>query len=122
RDFYVEYGFRGLAMALENRAEAEAAEAAPKTKGKSSKRAGQDDMFEQQESAEASEAAEAAQQRSVDYDVILTWDSFEAWLAKIEAAALTALDTETTSLDELQAQIVGISFSVEPAAAAYIPL
>ena len=117
-DFYVEYGFRGLAMALENRE----AEDAPKAKGKSSKRTGQGDMFEQQESAEASEEATAAQQRSVDYDVILTWASFDAWLAKIEAAPLTALDTETTSLDELQAQIVGISFSVEPGAAAYIPL
>jgi len=121
-DFYIEYGFRGLAMALESRAEAAAAEAAPKAKGKSSKRADQDDMFEQQESAEASEEAAAAQQRSVDYDVILTWASFEAWLAKIEAAALTALDTETTSLDELQAKIVGISFSVEPGTGAYIPL
>ncbi|MET1113415.1 MAG: DNA polymerase I [Comamonas sp.] len=122
QDFYIEYGFRGLAMALESRAEAAAAEAAPKVKGKSSKRADQDDMFEQQESAEATAEAEAAQQRSVDYDVILTWASFDAWLAKIEAAPLTALDTETTSLDELQAKIVGISFSVEPGAAAYIPL
>ncbi|MEF9999496.1 MAG: DNA polymerase I [Comamonas sp.] len=124
RDFYLEYGFKGLAMALENQAEAAAEE--PKAKAKAAKpRADQDtgDMFaEQQESAEATEEAQAAQQRSVDYDVILTWASFDAWLAKIEAAPLTALDTETTSLDEMRAEIVGISFSVEPGAAAYIPL
>ena len=127
RDFYMEYGFRGLAMALESRAEAAAeAEAAAQPKAKPVKpRADQDtgDMFaEMQESAEATEEAEAAQGRGVDYDVILTWASFEAWLAKIEAAPLTALDTETDSLDEMRAEIVGISFSVEPGAAAYIPL
>jgi len=125
RDFYMEYGFRGLAMALENRSEAEA-EAASKAKPKAGKpRADQDtdDMFaERQESEEATEEAIAAQERKVDYDVILTWESFDAWLAKIEAAPLTALDTETTSLDELQAKIVGLSFSVAPGAAAYIPL
>ena len=47
---------------------------------------------------------------------------FDRWLAKIEAAELVAVDTETTSLDEMRAQIVGISFSVTPGEAAYIPL
>jgi DNA polymerase-1 len=56
------------------------------------------------------------------YDTILTWDAFDAWLAKLEAADLVALDTETTSLDEMRAEIVGISFSVKPGEAAYIPL
>jgi DNA polymerase-1 len=51
-----------------------------------------------------------------------TWDAFDTWLAKLQAAELTALDTETTSLDEMRAEIVGISFSVEPGQAAYIPL
>ena len=56
------------------------------------------------------------------YDTILTWEMFDAWLAKLEAADLVALDTETTSLDEMRAEIVGISFSVKPGEAAYIPL
>src|SRR5260370_752656 len=64
----------------------------------------------------------AVQQRPLDYDVVLTWEAFDQWLAKINAAELTALDTETTSLDEMRAEIVGISLSVEPGAAAYIPL
>jgi hypothetical protein len=36
---------------------------------------------------------------AVNYETVLTWPQFDAWLAKIEAAELTALDTETTSLD-----------------------
>ena len=57
-----------------------------------------------------------------DYETILGWDAFNTWLARVQAAELVALDTETTSLDEMVAQIVGISFSVQPGAAAYIPL
>jgi DNA polymerase-1 len=53
---------------------------------------------------------------------ILDWAVFDAWLAKISAAALTAFDTETTSIDPMAAQLVGMSFSVEPGEAAYLPL
>ena len=59
---------------------------------------------------------------AVNYETVLTWAQFDAWLARIEAAELTALDTETTSLDSFAARIVGISLSVEPGAACYIPL
>jgi DNA polymerase-1 len=56
------------------------------------------------------------------YATILDWPSFDVWLKKIEAAPLVAVDTETTSLDPLGARLVGISFSVTPLDAAYIPL
>ncbi|WP_153146612.1 DNA polymerase I [Dechloromonas sp. H13] len=59
---------------------------------------------------------------AVNYETVLTWPQFDAWLAKIEAAELTALDTETTSLDSFAARIVGISLSVTPGEACYIPL
>jgi DNA polymerase-1 len=59
---------------------------------------------------------------NLKYDTIFSWQMFDSWLARIEAAELVALDTETTSLDEMQAQIVGLSFSVTPGEAAYIPL
>ena len=59
---------------------------------------------------------------AVNYETVLTWAQFDSWLARIEAAELTALDTETTSLDSFAARIVGISLSVEPGAACYIPL
>jgi len=56
------------------------------------------------------------------YETVLTFEALDAWLAKIAAAALTAVDTETDSLDGMRAQIVGISLSVRPGEAAYIPL
>jgi DNA polymerase I len=56
------------------------------------------------------------------YDTVQTWEQFDTWLAKINAAELTAFDTETTALDPMLAQLVGISLSVEPNSAAYIPV
>ncbi len=56
------------------------------------------------------------------YATIADWPVFDAWLQKIQAAPLTALDTETTSLDPFAARIVGVSFAVAPGEAAYIPL
>jgi len=57
-----------------------------------------------------------------EYETVLTWPQFDAWLHTISTAELTAFDTETTSLDAMQAQLVGISLSVEVGRAAYIPL
>ncbi len=57
-----------------------------------------------------------------NYETILTWEQFDAWLAKIDTAEITAFDTETTSLDAMTAKLVGMSFSVEPGHAAYLPL
>jgi DNA polymerase-1 len=56
------------------------------------------------------------------YEAILDEAALVRWLAKIEAAPLTSLDTETTGLDPMQAQLVGISFATETGAAAYLPL
>lgn len=58
----------------------------------------------------------------VEYEPVLSEDALARWLAIIDASPLTAFDTETTSLDEMQAQLVGISLSVEPGKACYIPL
>jgi DNA polymerase-1 len=56
------------------------------------------------------------------YDTILSQASFDKWLGKIRKAELVALDTETNSLDYMQAVIVGISVAVNDGEAAYIPL
>ncbi|HTE43004.1 MAG TPA: DNA polymerase I [Steroidobacteraceae bacterium] len=56
------------------------------------------------------------------YDCVVTEASFAAWLEKLQHADLIAFDTETTSLDYMQAEIVGVSFAVEPDHAAYVPL
>ncbi len=57
-----------------------------------------------------------------NYETILTEKQLDAWINKIGKADLVALDTETTSLDPMRARLVGISFSVEPGWAAYVPL
>ena len=56
------------------------------------------------------------------YETVLTEAQLDAWLARIGAAALTSVDTETTSLDSMQAQMVGLSLCVDVGTAAYIPL
>ncbi|MBU0753434.1 MAG: DNA polymerase I [Gammaproteobacteria bacterium] len=71
--------------------------------------------------APATTVATVAPDRS-RYDCLLDWTRFDAWLAKIEAAPLVALDTETTDLDAMQARLVGISFCAVAGEAAYLPL
>ncbi|MBX9894840.1 MAG: DNA polymerase I [Nitrosomonas sp.] len=57
-----------------------------------------------------------------DYQAILSEADLDAWLKRLEAASLVALDTETTSLDPMQAKLVGISFATEACHAGYLPL
>jgi len=56
------------------------------------------------------------------YETVVTWEQFESWLARLRAAPLFAFDTETTSLDYMNAEIVGVSFCIEPGIAAYVPV
>jgi DNA polymerase-1 len=56
------------------------------------------------------------------YECVVDEVALEKWLQKIDSAALTAVDTETTSLDALAAELVGISLSVQPGEACYIPV
>jgi DNA polymerase-1 len=71
---------------------------------------------------QVSEAPPEAEHVERNYETVVTWAAFERWLEKIEAAELVAFDTETTSLDYMAAEIVGVSLSVEAGEAAYIPL
>lgn len=118
--FYEQYGFKGLARTLGVPAP-EASAPAAAAKAKAAPPSPQGDMFDADDAA-ATEVAVAAQQRDVVYTTILTEAQLDQWLGKIQAATLTAIDTETDSLDEMLAQIVGISFSVQVGEAAYIPL
>ncbi|MBP4042369.1 DNA polymerase I [Aeromonas sp. SrichE-2G] len=56
-----------------------------------------------------------------DYRCILDEAEFDDWLAQLQAAPLFAFDTETTSLDYMEARVVGVSFAIEPGKAAYVP-
>jgi DNA polymerase-1 len=59
---------------------------------------------------------------SADYETVLDGDAFERWVARLEGAELFSFDTETTSLDYMRAELVGVSFAVEPGQAAYVPV
>lgn len=58
----------------------------------------------------------------VTYQLVLDQPAFEEWLTRLQAADLFAFDTETTSLNYLDARIVGVSFAVNPYEAAYVPV
>ena len=66
--------------------------------------------------------AEVAQTGEQSYDTVFTVEQLEGWVDKLAAARIFSLDTETTSLDYMQAELVGLSFSVRPGEAAYVPV
>ena len=67
-------------------------------------------------------AAAVNEKSGTDYETVLTWDAFDRWFKKINQAKLTAFDTETTSINYMEAEIVGFSLSVKDNEAAYIPV
>ncbi len=71
---------------------------------------------------EADEPAAPVEQDAADYETVLSWQSFDRWLEKISEADLTAFDTETNSLDYMEAEIVGFSLAVESGEACYVPV
>ncbi|KQP23002.1 DNA polymerase I [Pseudorhodoferax sp. Leaf267] len=111
--FYTRYGFKTMARDLEARMAA--TKPAP---------ASTDDLFAEGPGEADEPAATICEPAapSGDYQTIATWDQFDAWLARLRAAPLAALDTETDSLDPMRARIVGISFALQTREAAYIPL
>ncbi len=61
-------------------------------------------------------------QQTANFEVINTLSLFKIWLEKLQSCALFCIDTETTSLDAIRAEIVGIALAIDPEAPAYIPL
>ena len=116
--FYEKYGFKGLVRSVEGGAAAAKVALVAEAKAKKS----EPDLFDQPDDTAVQVELACEPLVAVVYDTILSWEAFDRWFAKIQAAELVAVDTETTSLDEMLAQIVGLSFSVTPGEAAYIPL
>ncbi|BFM04858.1 DNA polymerase I [Halioxenophilus aromaticivorans] len=73
------------------------------------------------EKASDGPVAEAEPEIEKDYQIILDAEALDTWLEKLTAAELFAFDTETTSLNYMQAEIVGVSFAVQVGEAAYVP-
>jgi DNA polymerase-1 len=65
---------------------------------------------------------DAAPAEKGEYETVLTKDAFDRWLARIDASDLVAIDTETTNINYMEAELVGISLSVTSGEAAYIPV
>ncbi|ABD79337.1 DNA polymerase I [Saccharophagus degradans] len=73
------------------------------------------------EEAPAAAPEEAVEINRDNYETILTEASLEAWVDRLSKAELFAFDTETTSLNYMEAKVVGVSFAVAPGEAAYVP-
>jgi len=125
QDFYKRFGFKGLVKSIdiqnpppEMKGGSGGRHAAAKAKPQSAQSGGSS-LFDEPAFLQVPLAERVT---NLHYDTILSWPAFDALLATLESAELVAVDTETNSLDEMRAQIVGLSFSVAPGAAAYIPL
>ena len=68
------------------------------------------------------EGVEPAPEVEVDYQVIDTKEALQVWIEKLKDAELFAFDTETTSLNYMEAELVGVSFAVQAYEAAYVPV
>ena len=77
---------------------------------------------EKSNSAEESEQSESVEIDKSKYETVLEEERFNAWVAKLEKAELIAFDTETTSLNYMDAELVGVSFCIEEGEAAYVPV
>ncbi len=113
--FYEQYGFKGLVRARGHGGGDSSGAAATSMGGSGKAATPQDDLF-------ADAPVVSAVSGEKHYDTVTTWNQFEIWLARLHAAELVALDTETTSLDAMKADLVGFSLSDKPGEGAYIPL
>ncbi|WP_038623178.1 5'-3' exonuclease H3TH domain-containing protein [Dyella jiangningensis] len=112
RELFRRYEFKAALKDLEAEAAAASGESAP---------------AETPESAPAAtvvelEADVPALNMQGQYELVTTQAQLDHWLAKIASAPLVAFDTETTSIDSMQADMVGLSLSVEVGHACYVPL
>ncbi len=79
--------------------------------------------FNELESAHGAAAPAATDDAPAhDYQMVTTREQFDDWLQRLQKAELFAFDTETTSLDYMDAEIVGVSFAIEPGEAVYVPV
>ena len=115
--FYQSHGFKGLATTVAAQMDKAASQG-----GGAMDLFGETHVPSRTSGAVAEDAAAALLARPTQYETVLDRAALDAWLARLDAADLVSIDTETTSLDAMRAQIVGISLSVQVGVAAYIPL
>jgi DNA polymerase-1 len=113
REMYERYGFKAALKDLEIEAG---------TGGSDFSRDAPVSSTDQSVAAEAAPTGTSEFSAPGEYELVTTPEQFAMWLQQLHAAELIAFDTETTSIDAMRADIVGISFAVEAARACYIPL
>ncbi|HKX60061.1 MAG TPA: DNA polymerase I, partial [Steroidobacteraceae bacterium] len=90
--------------------------------GTSAPAAGRQDAVNERSSSGASEPTSRPPAPARQYETISTQQQLDHWIDALKTADLFAFDTETTSLNYMQACVVGLSFCIEPGKAAYLPL
>ncbi|HEX3896949.1 MAG TPA: DNA polymerase I [Rudaea sp.] len=108
RDFYNRYEFKAALRELDT--------------AQSSAEMGQTPPQIEPAQVPTSAAVDPALSVKGEYDLVLTREQFDAWLGKLQQADLVSFDTETTSIDPMRAEIVGVSFAIEKGKGAYVPL
>ncbi len=133
-DFYTRYGFKTFRRELEARLPSATTGASLSSAGAAARPAGAEAAADAGQGPAATAAATeagavpaagagpAGAPPLLSCDTVLDLDALDRWASRIEQSGLTALDTETDSLDAMVARLVGISLSVAPGEAAYIPL
>lgn len=81
-----------------------------------------DTLEQESEEAVGESVSNSADDLEQNYEQVLDREVFSAWLERLRAAGEFAFDTETTSLDYMQAELVGVSFALQPGEAAYVPV
>ncbi len=119
KDYYDRFEFKSWLKDID----ADAA-GKPDAAGAIAKRAAEDTAGRRWDNnaAETSALVAAAPPIEKKYEMVVDEAALARWLAAIDTAELVAVDTETTSLDPMQASIVGVSLSITPGTACYIPL
>ncbi|NBX97170.1 MAG: DNA polymerase I [Betaproteobacteria bacterium] len=128
-DFYQRYGFRTWLRELDaqgvtgtGNVPVPALPNTPASAGGGSAASAQGDRGPWAGAIDADPVAIPPLAEPVHYETVTTAQQLETWLERIRSAPLVAFDTETDSLDPMAARLVGLSFSVTPGQAAYIPL
>jgi DNA polymerase I len=123
RTLYARYGFNQALKELGGASAAPGELPAPATDARSEPGRARGGGFARAAPSAADEGAlDPALAVKGEYDTVLTREQLDVWVERLRAADLIAFDTETDSLDPMRANLVGISFAVEPARAAYVPL
>jgi DNA polymerase-1 len=117
RTLYARYGFKQALRELDGSGAANDAATAGRNAGVRNTAAGY-----ARAPTPVTEQPDTALAAAGEYETILTREQLEAWIARLQAADEFAFDSETDSVDPMRANLVGLSFAVEPGRAAYLPL